>query len=155
VSDREAFPGSDAAAYDPGDEGVGGAGDEGVGEEQPSSRRTWWLIGGGIVAVLAVLLAVAGYRYVATKDDATTAAPGDCLTALHGTDHIDISNTKVDCGDSAAAFKVLGIVADVHYADANGSTCAKWSAANVPPIWIANSTDIKGPGKVVCLQAIK
>lgn len=157
MSDRETSPGYDAATYDPADEGVGeaDAGEESVGEAQPNPRRTWWLIGGGVAAILAVLLAVVSYRYIATKDDATTAAPGDCLTALDGTDDIDISNTKVDCGDSAAAFKVLGIVENVRYADASGGTCATWSAADTPPIWIASSTDLKGPGKVVCLQAIK
>ncbi len=136
----------------PVDEEVGTAGEEGTGPaEQPRSKRLLWLLGGG--AVLVVLLAGLAYGWMTAKDDATHAEPGDCLTALGGTEEIDIRDTKVDCGDAAAAYKVLGIVENVTLAQASGTTCAQWTATTVP-IWISGGEQRNTPGKVVCLQAI-
>ncbi|GAA1794431.1 hypothetical protein GCM10009682_15250 [Luedemannella flava] len=115
---------------------------------KPRSKRLLWFLGAG--AVLVVLLVGAAYQWVTTKDDATNAVVGDCLTALAGTDSIDIRNTKVDCTDQAAAYRVLGIVENVMLAEAD---CGRWPASNMP-IWIPDSTDRRASGKVVCLQAI-
>lgn len=116
-------------------------------------RRKWlfWAISGG--TVLVVFLATLASQWVTTKDDATNAVAGDCLTALGGTGDIDIRDTKIDCADPAAAFLVLGIVENVKLAQATGTTCAQWPASNMP-IWIADGTDRNAPGKVVCLQAV-
>ena len=155
ATDRD--PGDDDGSFGEdvgpgGDSGVGPGGDEGAGPAGPRlSPRTALLIGVGVAVLVA--LAGLGFAFLSSKDDATNAGPGDCLTALDGIENLDIRDTKVDCADSAAAYKVLGIVDQVTFAQASDTTCVQFPASNVS-IWIADDANRTGPGQVVCLQSI-
>lgn len=69
-----------------------------MGYLQPRRRKKWPWIVGGVVAVV-VVLAVVGY--FVSKDDASNAKVGDCITS-------DERSKITDCDKSDAVFRVVG-----------------------------------------------
>ena len=110
--------------------------------QQAKSKTGMWLaIGGGILALLVV--GVLAFLFLGAADPEV----GDCLEE----DAQEL--TVVDCDDSAAEWKLLGIQEGEQSYDeylADPETCSAFPEA-VQSFWIGENGDESGQGVVYCL----
>jgi hypothetical protein len=110
--------------------------------QQAKSKTGLWLgIGGGILAL--VVIAVLAFAFLGAADPEV----GDCLEE----DAQELS--VVDCDDSAAEWKLLGIQEGEQSYDeylADPETCSAFPEA-VQSFWIGENGDESGQGVVYCL----
>jgi hypothetical protein len=134
-----------------GQESVGSAGQESVGEA-PAKKKFSFVRTLGALLVAGVI-AVGGWFF--SRDDAVNAKAGDCFKAYVGTTDIKTENLIVDCTSADAKFKVLGIVPNKTYAQAQSEEdlCAAWATTD-DGLWLSDGADENGPGKVICLQTL-
>ncbi|AQS68685.1 hypothetical protein [Streptomyces pactum] len=89
---------------------------------QPPRRNKFKLIKNIVIAVVVVGVAVGGY--IASRDDATTAAVGDCMHRGSSSDS-DPDLEVVDCGDAKAQYVVLAKVEGSYSALTAESKCSE------------------------------
>ncbi|SDK81755.1 LppU/SCO3897 family protein [Streptomyces indicus] len=58
------------------------------------------------IAIGVIAVAVIGGGYIASRDDANTAAVGDCMSISNEDSATNVDLEVVDCGDSKAKYKV-------------------------------------------------
>ncbi|MFJ7767713.1 hypothetical protein ACIQ1J_04660 [Streptomyces sp. NPDC097107] len=90
---------------------------------QPARRKpSFKTIKNIVIAVIVVCVAVGGY--IASRDDATSAAVGDCMHRGSSSDS-DPDLEVVDCGDSKAQYVVLAKVEGSYSALTAESKCSE------------------------------
>jgi hypothetical protein len=122
-------------------------------EAKPRRRSGGLILVAGILAV--IVLAVAGYQYLISRDSPSRANVGDCLS---GTENpAEVGNIKlIDCGDANATFRVTQKVAD-QPKTGNDTVCSGVAHDDVfwyggRALWFVGSSD---KGTILCLVKLK
>jgi hypothetical protein len=129
-------------------------GQETIGSAAAPAKKKFSLVRTIGALVVAGVVALGGWWF--SRDDATNAKAGDCFKAYVGTENIKTEDMIVDCTSADAKYKVVGIVANKTYAQAQSEDglCAAWPTTD-DGLWLADGKNESGPGKVICLETIK